>query len=79
MVFYPSNLGALSRQRFVLDTVWFDRGVSEPTFFVFLIGLKVTFKPFDVAIALKGQYVGYESVKEPTVVADDYGTASELI
>lgn len=59
----------------VFDTMGLVAGCPETFFPVrFIIG-KVSLKPDDFTIALKGQDVGGDPVEEPSIMADDHDTA----
>ena len=46
---------------------------------VLLVFAEAAFEPVHLAVALEGEDVGADAVHEPTVVADDYGTAAVVL
>ena len=55
-------------------------GVGAETFVaVFLIGLEVAFEEYNLGFTFKSQYVSGEAVEEIAVVANDDGTAGEVL
>lgn len=69
----------LPLESFELDTVRFDRGLSEAALLVFFVIGEVAFEPFNVAVPLEGEDVGCEPVEEEAVVADDHGATGEVL
>lgn len=61
-----------------LDAVGFDGGVAKAALLVGLVSLEVAFKPFDVAVAFKGEDMGGKPIEEEAIMADDYGAAGEI-
>jgi hypothetical protein len=53
-----------------------DAVLAQPSHLVLLVILEIALEPFDVAVALEGQDVRRDAVKEPAVVAD--GLAIDL-
>src|SRR5262245_36086494 len=61
------------------DAMRLHRGLAEAAFLVRKVVCEVALKPLHVAFALEGQDVSGHAIKEETIVADDYGAASEIL
>jgi hypothetical protein len=51
---------------------------TEAAFLVLLIVFEIALKPFHMRIALKGQDMGADPVKEKAVVGDDHSAAGKI-
>src|SRR5262249_16934342 len=71
-------LHLLMRQLLVSNPMRLVGFRSEPDLALMFVGLIVAFVPDSFAVALKRENVRRDAVKEPTVVADDDGTAAEV-
>ena len=56
-----------------------DFGIAKPSRLVDFIFRVTSLEEEDLTIALEGKDVGTDAVEEPTVVADDHGTAGESL
>src|SRR5438552_5447705 len=74
-----STCRSLSRELLVFDALRHHRILAEAALLVFLVILEIAFEPFDMAVALEGEHVGGEAVEEHAVMADDDGTAGEIL
>ena len=57
--------------------MWLIRIGAETAVFVGFVIRIVTFKPIDLAIAFKGEHVRGDTIEEPAIMRDHYGTAGE--
>src|SRR5689334_11877270 len=76
--------GALRHRRLPLQlavarAVWAGCLFAKAPDLVFLVGFEVTLKPFDVTVALEREDVRGQAVEEEAIVADDHGTAGEVL
>src|SRR5215475_14866065 len=62
-----------------LDAMRFDRSLPEAAFLILKIVREVAFEPLHVAVALEGKDVSGHAIEEEAIVADDHGTASEIL
>jgi hypothetical protein len=53
------------------------RLIAQTPPFILFIAFEIAFEPFDMAVALKGQYMRGEAVEEEAVMADDHRAAGE--
>ena len=67
----------LNRQLSVFDAMWLVGIGAETTMFVGLVVSIVTFKPIDLAVALKGEHVRGDTIEEPAIMRDHHCTAGE--
>src|SRR3990170_7903393 len=63
----------------VLDAVGLICGGAETGLSVCLIFRVVSLKPDYPALTLKRKHMGGDTVEEPAVMADDYGTACKIL
>src|SRR3712207_1685690 len=69
------NRQRLPRELLVLDPVR-DRGVdAQAALLVLFVIREVALEPLDMAVALEGQDVRRDAIKEPAIVADDDSAA----
>src|SRR5690554_6030226 len=74
-----SAITPLSRQRLVAHAVRVDGLRPQPPDLVGLVVGEIALEPFDMAVALEGQYMGGQPVEKHAVVADDHGAAGEFL
>src|ERR1700691_1682382 len=83
----PENFSANSaisdtnspRQFLVLHAMRDDGILAEAAHLVFFVILEIAFEPFDMAVPFERQNMRRDAVEEPAVMADDPGTAGEIL
>lgn len=63
----------------VLNAMWLVCGSAKPGLSVSLIFGVVAFEPDHFAVTLKGKHMCGDTIEEPPVVANDHGTAGEIL
>src|SRR3972149_1448436 len=70
---------SLSGQMSVFNAVWLICCSAETCLSVCLIFRVVSLEPDYLAVTLKSKHVCSDTVEEPAVMADDYGTACKIL